>query len=122
MPSPATTIRVFGFYLLLLSAVLLLAPNPFLQLFGVPAALDVWIRVTGMLVGFLGYYYVRAAGAGLEAFFGWTVPVRISVLAFFGTFVALDLAPPVLMLFGAIDAAGACWTWAALAKAAASKG
>lgn len=114
MASPAFTIRAFGSYLLGLGAVLLLAPNVLLGAFGMAPAGDVWIRVVGMLVGFLGFYYVRAAAAELTAFFRWTVPVRASVLAFFAAFVATGLAPPVLLLFAVIDAAAALWTWLAL--------
>jgi len=36
------------------------------------------------------------------------------VLFFFGAFVLAGLAPAVLLLFGAIDVAGALWTWSAL--------
>ena len=118
MASPATTIRVFGAYLLVLAAALLLAPNPFLAWFGLPPTTEVWVRVVGMLVGFLGYYYLRAAAAGFGQFYAWTVPVRISVLAFFGAFVALGLAPPALLAFAVVDAAAACWTWLAIRRAA----
>ncbi|MGE5714480.1 MAG: hypothetical protein ACM32F_11425 [Betaproteobacteria bacterium] len=114
MAYAAFTIRMFGIYLLGLGAVLLTAPNLLLGLFGLPPANDVWIHVVGMLVGFLGFYYVRAAIGGLTAFFRWTVPVRLSVLVFFGAFVVAGLAPPVLLLFAAVDAMGALWTWHAL--------
>lgn len=117
MTSPAQTIRVFGVYLLLLSALLLVAPNVLLQSVGAPPALDVWVRVVGMLASFLGYYYLRAAAAGLREFFAWTVGVRLSVPVFFAAFVALGYAPPVLLLFAAIDAAAAVWTWSALRRA-----
>jgi hypothetical protein len=114
MAGAAFTIRMFGIYLLGLGAVLLIAPNLLLGIFGLPPADDVWIRVVGMLVGFLGFYYVRAAVGGLTAFFGWTVPVRLSVPVFFGAFVAAGLGPPALLLFAVVDAAGALWTWYAL--------
>lgn len=118
MTTPAQTVRVFGGYLILLSAALMIAPNVVLDAFGMAPAGDVWIRVTGMLVGFLGFYYLRAAAAGLTSFFAWTVPVRLSVLLFFGAFVLLDLAPPVLLAFAMVDAAGALWTWLALKRSA----
>jgi glycopeptide antibiotics resistance protein len=119
MASPATTIRVFGIYLLALAAALMVAPNAFLGLFGVPETTDVWVRVVGMLAGFLGYYYLRAVAAGMSELYAWTVPARMSVLAFFGAFVALGLAPPSLLLFAAVDAAAAVWTWLAIRQAAA---
>ena len=79
-----------------------------------PPPEEIWIRVVGMLVAFLGFYYVRAAAAGLSAFFAWTVPVRLSVPAFFVAFIVLLSAPPTLLLFGLVDAAAAVWTWRAL--------
>ena len=114
MASPAQTIRVFGGYLIVLSAALIFAPSLLLTPFGIPTPTDVWIRVTGMLVGFLGMYYILAASAGLVPFFRWSVPGRLSVLVFFGAFVGIGLAPPVLLVFALIDAAGAIWTWFAL--------
>ncbi len=117
MTTPAQTVRVFGGYLILLAATLIAVPNLLLEAFGMAPVTDVWIRVTGMLVGFLGLYYIRAAAAGLTSFFVWTVPVRISVLLFFGAFVLLHLAPPILLAFAIIDAAGGIWTWLALRRA-----
>jgi hypothetical protein len=114
MSQAALSIRVFGVYLLLLAGVLVAAPNPFLGLFGLPATTDVWVRVVGMLVGFLGYYYLRAVAAGLAVFYAWTVPVRFSVTGFFLAFVLLGLAPPMLLLFALVDGAAALWTWWAL--------
>ncbi len=116
MSHGALSIRVFGICLLLLALALLIRPNALLGLFGVPATDEVWIRIAGMLVGFLGAYHWRAARADLRPFFAWTVPVRPSVPAFSGAFVALGWAPPALLLFTAADAAGAAWTWATLRR------
>jgi hypothetical protein len=116
MSPAARSIEVFGIYLVLLGATLLLAPNLLLGAFGIAPTGEVWIRIVGMLAGFLGVYYLRAARAGLTAFYGWTVPVRLSVPVFFAGFVALGMAPAMLLLFGAIDAAGALWTWTALRR------
>ena len=116
MSPAARSLQVFGAYLLALGAVLVLAPNLLLALFGFPSTGEVWIRVVGMLVAFLGVYDWLAARAELRAFFAWSVPVRLSVPVFFTAFVALGLAPPVLLLFGAVDAAAAVWTWIALRR------
>jgi hypothetical protein len=35
-----------------------------------------------------------ASYARLDVFYGWTVPARMSVILFFGAFVALGLRPP----------------------------
>jgi len=42
------------------------------------------------------------------------VVARFAVLLFFIAFVLLEFAPPVLILFGVIDAAAAAWTGFAL--------
>ncbi len=111
MLSAALTIRVFGIYLVLLGASLMIVPEWVLSTFGLPIPNEVWIRVVGMLAGMLGYYYLRAASAGLTPFFYWTVPARFAVLGFFGIFVSLGLAPTALLALGLVDAAGATRTW-----------
>ena len=114
MSSAARSIQVFGAYLLLLAVALLLSPNTLLGVFGFPPTDEVWIRVVGLLVGILGFYYWQAARAELRAFFAWTVPARLSALALFAAFVAYGMAPPMLLSFGAVDATAALWTWWAL--------
>jgi hypothetical protein len=114
MTRPARTVFVFGVYLFLLSAILLIAPNLLLTLFGAPTTNEGWIRVVGMLVFLLGFYYVQAARKNLAAFFPWTIPARASVIVFLTVFVLLGFLAPVLILFGAVDLAGAVWTWLAL--------
>lgn len=111
---PALSVFVFGIYLLLLGAVLILAPNLLLFVFQMPLTTEVWIRVTGMLVLFLGIYYVSARRADLRPFYLWTVYVRSSVIVFFAVFVILGFAPIPLILFGVVDLLGALWTLLAL--------
>ncbi len=115
MSRAALSVLVFGFYLFVLGAWLVVVPNSLLALFGVPLVSDVWIRVAGMLVLLLGYYSVQAARHGLTRFFSFTVHTRSAVIVFFAGFVALGLAKPILILFGLVDLAGALWTWRALA-------
>jgi hypothetical protein len=112
--TPAFTVRAFGAYLVVLGTGVLLVPALLLTPFGFEPPRDIWVRVVGLLAALIGLYYWRAGGANLRAFFPWTVQARLTVLAVFLVFVALDLAPPILILFGAIDAAGALWTWRAL--------
>lgn len=117
MATAAQTIRVFGMYLLALGAVLIIAPNSLLEIFKLPPVTDVWIRVVGMLAVLLGVYYWHAANANLRSLIRLSVPARLSVLGFFGAFVVLKLAPPVLMVFAIVDAVAALWTWHALRSA-----
>jgi hypothetical protein len=110
MSKAAVSVFSFGIYLFILGPVLVVVPNALLTVFGIPQTGEVWIRVVGMLVVFLGLYYVVAARNELVPFMRATVYGRFGVLTFFIAFVALGLAPPILVLFGVIDAAGAVWT------------
>ncbi len=117
MSKPAVSVFVFGIYAACLACMLLIAPNVLLGLFRIPATTDVWIRIVGMLLLYLGGYYMLAARTEAVAFFRLSVWLRMSVIAFFGVFVLLGVAPPVLLLFGAVDFAMAAWTWGALRNA-----
>ena len=114
MSNSARSVFVFGLYLLVLSIVLLVGPNFLLGLFFLPPTTEVWIRISGMLVLFLGYYYIQAARHELTDFFRWTVHVRSTVIVFLAAFVLLGFASPTLILFGVVDLLGAIWTALAL--------
>jgi hypothetical protein len=114
MSKSATSIFVFGLYLCALGVILILAPNTLLTLFGFLATTEVWIRVLGVVVAVLGAYYVQAARHELVPFYRATVWGRVFVLLSFAAFALARLAPPMLVLFGVIDAFGALWTATAL--------
>jgi hypothetical protein len=114
MSNSARSILAFGLYLVVVGAMLVVAPNVLLSLFGVPSTQEVWIRILGIVVFVFGLYFVQASREGVTAFFRWTVWGRSIVVVAFVVFVALGMAPRVLVLFAAIDAAGALWTALAL--------
>lgn len=116
MSRAAKSLFVFGIYLCGLGLALLLVPNLLLQLFGVPPTHEVWIRINGMFVLCLSFYYVQVARHELTMFIRWTIPARIVVIVFFAAFVLLVSAPKALLLFGMIDLLAAIWTWIALKK------
>jgi hypothetical protein len=116
MSPAAKSLFVFGIYLLGLGLFLLLAPNLLLQLFGVPTTNEVWIRINGMFVLCLSFYYVQVARHELTMFIRWTIPARIAVILYFAAFVLLVSAPKALLLFGVIDLFAAIWIWIALKK------
>jgi hypothetical protein len=122
MTRAAFSLRAFSIYMFCLGAVLVVAPNVLLTLFGVAETREVWIRIVGMLILILGYLDFMAAGSELQPYIRWTVPVRLSVPVFLIAFVALGYGPPVLILFGAIDAGGAIWTAIGLRRDAAAAG
>jgi hypothetical protein len=104
---------VFSIYLFVLGSILVVVPNLLLAPFGFPHTSEVWVRVVGVLVVILGYYYLTAARAELTPFLRATVVGRSAVLVTLIAFVVLGFAPPILILLGVIDAAAAAWTgWA----------
>lgn len=110
MSKSAFSLFVFSIYMFALGALLVVAPNVLLSFFGIPETREVWIRIVGMLALIFGYLDFMASRYELLTFIRWTVFGRLSVPVFFVIFVALGFAPPILMLFGAIDAAAAIWT------------
>ncbi len=110
MSKSATSVFVFAIYIFLLGPVLLLIPEIFLKLISFPEADGLWIRVCGMLLIILGAYYLQAARNELTAFFTVCAYGRISVLGFLIAFVLLGYAPPLLILFGTVDASAGIWT------------
>jgi hypothetical protein len=121
MSKSALSVAVFAGYLLLLGLSLVLGPNVLLQASRMAPTGEVWIRVVGMLVLLLAFYYWNAAHSELTSFFRWTVVARSSVPLFFLAFVAAGLASPLLILFGVVDLAGALWTAFALRRDARPK-
>jgi hypothetical protein len=113
LSAPAKSLFVFGVYLLLLGALLVLAPNFLLGLFRMAATAEVWIRVVGMLVLVIGTLDVLASIAELRQYMGWSVGIRICVFVFLAVFALTGLGSMMLIGFGLVDLAGAAWTaWA----------
>ena len=114
MSRAAKSLLVFGIYLCALGLLLLLVPNLLLRAFGAPTTNEVWIRVNGMFVLCLSFFYIRAAQLKLTAFIRLTVWGRAAVIVYFFAFWLWASAPTALLLFGLIDLASAAWTWRAL--------
>ena len=116
MSKSAFSVKFFGVYALLTGLNLMLAPNMLLEMFGIPATNEVWIRVVGVIAFNVGVYYWYAAKCEAKAFFEATVYARGFVLAAFVAFVAMGLVNKALILFGVVEVIGAIWTWLALKK------
>ena len=118
MSATAKTVFYFGIYIVGLGLILLFIPNVLLDPFGFDEAKEVWIRVLGVVVTALGYYYIVAARSDARAFFNATIYGRTWLFLAFLVLVALGQTKPILILFGAVDMAGAVWTWRAQKSAA----
>jgi hypothetical protein len=99
MSNSARSIFVFGLYLLALGIILIAAPNFLLGMFFIPSTTEVWIRVLGVVVLYLGFYYTQAARNEMTDFFQWTVYLRPTLILFFSTFVILGFVGPTLIRF-----------------------
>jgi hypothetical protein len=110
------TILYFGFYLYATGLILLIAPNFLLTTFQMPATEEVWIRVVGVLVTAIGFYYYQIGSKQIAAMYPLTVVARIFVFVCFVVFVLLKFVSPMLIVFGVVDLLGAAWTWMALKK------
>jgi hypothetical protein len=111
LSKPARTLQVYSWYVILFLALpFLLVPQLILPLAGMAAPTDVWVRVLGMSVLFLGYYYNQMARYELSQFFRISVVVRLLVPVFFVAFVVFGLAPPILLAFCIPDILFAIWT------------
>lgn len=120
MHPASNSIKYFGLYALVTGVGLVLAPALVLAPLGIPAPTEVWIRVVGALAIPLGVYYWACGSANVVAFFRATIPGRLLFVATMVLLIAIYSAPLQLLLFAAIDLAGAAWTWVGLRKAAAS--
>ena len=118
MTLAAKTVCYFGYYLYGVAITLVFFPNMLLRILGIPETTEVWIRILGVLVGIIGYYYHRNGAADNRLFFPLTVHARVVVFLSFVVFALLKMASPVLIGFGVVDLLGAIWTWQALKKSA----
>ena len=114
MSKAAKSVFTFGVYIIIAGFFLLIIPNFVLEFHGLKPTSEIWIRVVGMLITILGFYYILCARQELTYFFKLTVYGRASIIVFFSIFVLLNLTKWPLILFGLIDFAGAAWTALAL--------
>lgn len=109
----AVSVGVFGVYVTALGLTLVVIPGVPMALGGLPEPADVWVRVAGMMMFFMGCTEIIAGRTDWTAFIKASVPLRFTVIGFFAAFVAAGQALPALILFGLPDALSAAWTvWA----------
>ena len=116
MSPAARSVCYFGFYLYGVGLTLMTVPNLFLKTLQLPETQEVWIRILGVVVFGLGFYYHRSGVQNNTAFFKLTIPTRVFVFLSFVSFVLLGYAAPIMIGIGAVDLIGAAWTYSALKK------
>jgi hypothetical protein len=117
MNNAQRSLFVFALCMFSVALGLILIPMPIIHFLRLSAGEDIWIRFIGMLLSVIGVYYIMVVRAKLDRFIPWTVPARFYTAAFMVVLVGLGKAGPALLLFAAIDAAAATWTWFALRSA-----
>ena len=110
MTRSGRSLWIFGLYVWLVAAGLLLIPNLMLGLFGLPETNEIWIRVVGIPLVLLGGYYFLAGRNDLVPFIRWSVPARASVILFYLILALTGAVKPTILLFGVVDLVGAGWT------------
>lgn len=114
MSKAARSVFSFSIYLMAMGAALTLAPSFLLGLLAQPPTDDVYIRILGMLVFILGFYYLKAAQYDLTPFIRWTVYGRLAGFFMFCVLGFGGFGSPVLILFGVVDGSAALWTYCCL--------
>ncbi len=109
MSRSAITVRVWSIYVLLIGVLLAVAPNFVLSTLGLDETEEPWIRVLGLIVVLLALYYDDAVRNEARHFFFASVVGRL----FFAValiILVITGEPWQLLIFAALDVAGAVWT------------
>ena len=117
----AQSLQVFGIYLCIAGAGLLLAPGLLLVPLGMAVPTEVWIRMVGILALALGIGDVLAGRDLIASLIRWSVWRRLAAGVVIGLLVLMGLAPAALLLFAAVDIAAAMWTAIAIRRQSTSK-
>ena len=110
MNGAALSVFVWGIYIAVLGSGLLFFPGKILPLFGHDKPKDFWIRVFGLVVIVLGYYYIDTAVHDITRFFWISVYGRYAVTLGELLLVASKRAPKAVIPNAVIEAGGATWT------------
>jgi hypothetical protein len=114
MSKAAQSIFIFGIYVMAAGLMLFIVPELVARALFLDPPADGWARLFGLIAAVLGFYYIFCARVEATGFFRATVYARPFVIFIVIGFVLLGLSKPGLILIGAIDFAGAIWTWRAL--------
>ena len=121
MSKAAKTIVGFAIYMALIGIVLLASPNTLLGILRLSLTREPWIRILGMFMVIVGYYYYRTAVSEATAFFRATIHGRITI-GLFLVWLVLNGTGWVLFLFALGEWIGAFATWLALRSHAPHRG
>lgn len=109
------SIRIFGYYSMIMGTVLLFIPHLILPLFDLPIGdREIWLRILGFVLCCSSYYYIRSAQDGNLYFARYTVHTRFMAPVVVTILIATGIADWHFFSFGLVDGAGGLWTWITL--------
>ena len=118
MHPASNSIKYFGLYAIATGLGLVFVPGLVLAPLGIAAPTEIWIRVVGALAIPLGYYYWACGSANMVEFFRASIRGRLLFAVIVVLLIAAFSAPLQMLLFAAIDLAGAAWTFQGLRRSA----
>ena len=112
MKSITTSLKVFGIYMILIPGIgLLTVPDFMLDLFKLSHGEEFWIpRMMGLLAFFIGVFDFYIGRYALHKLYQLTIIVRYVATVFMISLWLKGEVEVAILLFAAIDAAGATWT------------
>ena len=115
MKKTETSLIVFGLYLIIIVGIgFIFIPTFILDLFSFKYGDDTWIRFVGLLESIIGVYYLLSVKLKLHQLFIWTVWMRYYAATFMVILMLSGKVGLPILLFAAIDTAGATWTLLAI--------
>ena len=112
MKSITTSLKVFGIYMILIPGIgLMMAPDFMLDLFKLSHGEELWIpRMMGLLAFIIGFFDFYIGKHALHKLYQLTIIVRYVATVFMISLWLKGEVEVAILLFAAIDAAGATWT------------
>lgn len=103
-------------YVLISGLQLLFIPNFLLVTFGLEPTSEIWIRILGMLVLALSFYYYAIYKNGGKEVVRATVQGRLFFCTGLSILVIMGMVKPVLMIFAIIETGLSLWTLSEMRK------
>ena len=103
-------------YVLISGLQLLFIPNFLLATFGLEPTSEIWIRILGMLVLALSFYYYAIYKNGGKEVVRATVQGRLFFCTGLSILVIMSMVKPVLIIFAIIETGLSLWTLSEMRK------
>lgn len=98
-------------YVIINGLLLLFIPNTVLGMFGFEPTHEIWLRVMGLLVLALSFYYYNIAHHGNRKIVMATVYGRLFFCGGLVLFAVFGIAQPMIAAFAGLETLLALWSW-----------